>query len=954
MCSSDLGHLRPQHYTTSLDLLLGSEAVIGAGNTSNPDADLRFVTNLGSPNTKRVGDVVCLNYSDVLYLENRFATRSENVNPFAVVNWIGAIELSPSTDTWIETRTSQRTIDMEGSYRSAVQQLGVDTNTGLSPIDWGAWETTWTGSQVTGRQNMGTIFVGSQQVSQSTSRGSYQKGRGIPETTTTTFRDQYTNFQNVTTLTTTNQSRQGIQYRVGERFDTTNLGPKVISTDVIHTMRSRNIEFIARRMKPNTQVFPFFDNVNMAAYVMPKLIEISMVSGNFTAGEAVQGSLGAVSVRFRLARATHKYGPYNAPTQSFVKNPYNTAELLPTSYSTTSTVLNVDTASLELQSSSGFYGYICANMQLVGQSSGAVARVTNVRLISDEAGTVIGSIFIPNPILPSTPRFETGTKTFTLTSSSTNSTIAGTTDSSAETTFTSAGTLNNVEDQTLRVRNAEISREVRTENRSLQSSSTQLVANTSFTNRTTTQTRWVDPLAQSFEVPDPNGVFITKCDVFFRTKDATGLPVTMQIRTMQTGLPTQTILPFGEVVLEPSQVNLSEDGKTPTTFTFPSPVYLETGNSYCVVLLSASNSYTVWISRMGEQDVSTINLAESEKILVSQQPLLGSLFKSQNGATWDPSQLEDLKLKLYRAEFYNGSSNVRFYNPDLDVGNNQVVSLRPNPIECISKSSLVGIAKSLTSSEVSNLQSGVTIIQNGNPNFTGKLKSLVGSVGIGSTLSITSAGSAFTSSNITYSNVSLVALSGKGSGGKINISVSGGVAVAATVSIGGTGYAYGDSLTVDYSQTGGFGKNLILTIPNTVGIISSFNSLIIENIQGRIFQDSTSTLGYVGSAGTNTIPSATVTYINPLTDGLHFKVKHNNNGMYSRSDFVSITGLDSDLPPQKLNSSYNSTSTSSIVLSAVGIFTSFENVPVSSVNPGYILIEDEIVKYTGVTTSTNS
>jgi hypothetical protein len=357
---------------------------------------------------------------------------------------------------------------------------------------------------------------------------------------------------------------------------------------------------------------------------------------------------------------------------------------------------------------------------------------------------------------------------------------------------------------------------------------------------------------------------------------------------------------------------------------------------------------------MGEQDVSTINLAESEKILVSQQPLLGSLFKSQNGATWDPSQLEDLKLKLYRAEFYNGSSNVRFYNPDLDVGNNQVVSLRPNPIECISKSSLVGIAKSLTSSEVSNLQSGVTIIQNGNPNFTGKLKSLVGSVGIGSTLSITSAGSAFTSSNITYSNVSLVALSGKGSGGKINISVSGGVAVAATVSIGGTGYAYGDSLTVDYSQTGGFGKNLILTIPNTVGIISSFNSLIIENIQGRIFQDSTSTLGYVGSAGTNTIPSATVTYINPLTDGLHFKVKHNNNGMYSRSDFVSITGLDSDLPPQKLNSSYNSTSTSSIVLSAVGIFTSFENVPVSSVNPGYILIEDEIVKYTGVTTSTNS
>lgn len=955
-CSIDAveGHLRPQHYTTSIDLLLGSEAVIGVGNSSNPDADLRFVSNLGSPNTVKVGDIVCLKYTDTLYLENKFATRSENVNPFAVVNWIGAIELNPATDTWIETKTSKKTTDMEGSYTSAVQQLGVDTNTGLSPIDWGAWETTWTGTQVTNRENMGSILVGSQQVSESTSRGGFQKGRGIPETTTRTFRDQYTNFQNVTTLTTTQQSRQGIQYKVGERFDSTNLGPKVISTEVIHTMRSRNVEFIAKRMKPNTRLYPFFDNVNMASYVIPKLIEISMISGNFVEGETVQGNSGSVSVRFRLSKANHKYGPYNAPTQTFSQNPYNTTENIPISYSTTSSLLNVDTASLELQSSSGFYGYITTNMKLVGQTSGAIANVNDVRLVTDNAGTVIGSLFIPNPIAPSTPKFETGTKTFTLTTSLTNSTIVGTTDSSGDTSFTSAGTLNNVEEQTLRIRNAEISREIRTDNRTLQETNTQLVANTSFNNRTTTQTRWVDPLAQSFEVPDPNGVFITKCDVFFRTKDTTGLPVTMQVRTMQTGLPTQTILPFGEVVLEPSQVNLSEDGKTATTFTFPSPVYLETGNSYCVVLLSASNSYTVWISRMGEQDVSTINLAESEKILVSQQPLLGSLFKSQNGATWDPSQLEDLKLKLYRAEFYNGESNVRFYNPDLDIGNNQIVTLRPNPIECISKSTLVGIAKSLTTSEVSNLTPGVTILQNGNTTFSGKLKSLVGAVGVGSTLSITSAGTAFTSSSTTYSNVSLVALTGSGSGGKVNITVSGGVAVAATVSIGGTGYASGDSLSVNYSETGGFGKNLILTIPNITGIISAFNSLIVENIQGKPLQDSTSTLIYVGSSGTTTLSGATVTYTNDITDGVHFKVKHNNHGMYSKSDFVSITGLESDLKPQTLNSSYTSSSTSDIILSAVGIFTSFENVPVTSLNPGYVLIDSEIIRYTGVTTSTNS
>lgn len=955
-CSIDTtnGHLRSSHYTTAVDLLLGSEAVVGVGNTSNPDADLRFVTNLTSPNTKRVGDVVCLNYSDRVYVQNNFATRSENVNPFAVVNWIGAIELNPSTDTWIETRTSQRTIDMEGSYQSAVQQLGVDSNSGLSPIDWGAWETTWTGTEVLSRQSMGRIQVGSQLVSGSTSRGGFQHGRGVPITTTNTFRDQFTNFQNVTTLTTTNQARQGIQYRVGERFDTTNLGPRVVSTDVIHTMRSRNIEFISRRLKPRTRFYGFFDNVDITSYILPKLLEVAMTSGTFTTGETVFGTYGSATVRFRLAKADHKYGPYRNPTQVYVENPYNPSENVSTSYSTTSSILNIDTASLELQSESGYYGYVVPNMTLVGQTSGAVARISRVRLISDNAGTLIGSLYLPDPLQPSAPTFETGTKTFTLTTSSTNSTISGTSDSSAETNFTSSGTLNNVEESTLRIRNADISREVQTQNRTLRDRSTELVANTSFTNRTTQQTRWVDPLAQSFEVPDPNGVFITKVDVYFRTKDTNGLPVTLQVRTMQTGLPTQTILPFGEVVLEPSQVDTSDDATRPTTFTFPSPVYLETGNAYCVVLLSASNSYTVWISRMGEEDISTTNLSESQKIIVSQQPLLGSLFKSQNGATWDPSQLEDLKLKIYRAEFYRGTSNVRFYNPDLNIGNRQVASLRVNPIDSYSKSVIVGIARSLSSTETSNLTPGVTILQNGNGNFKSKLQNVAGAIGINSTLTITSAGTGYTSSSTVYSNVNLTSLTGEGSGAKVNLTVSGGVAVAATVSIGGTGYSYGDALTINASETGGFGKNLILSIPNNIGIISSFNSLILTSVSGNIVQDSTSSLFYVGAGGTSALSGATVRYTRDLTDGLHFKVKHNNHGMYSRNNYVSINGMESDLRPSRLNSNYGASTTENMVLSSVGIFTSFEGLPVNSVNPGYVKINDEIIKYTGVNTSTSS
>ena len=955
-CSIDTkeGVLRAQHYTTSLDMLLGSEAVVGTSSNPNPDADLRFVKELGSPNTVKVGDVVCLKYSDVEFLKNTFATRIENVNPFAVVNWIGAIELNPATDTWVETKLTKRTVDQEGNYSQSIQQLGIDSNTGLSPIDWGAWETTWTGTRVVGRQNMGRIFRGSQTVGSSTSRGHFQRGRGIPITTRRTIRDTFTQFTNVTTLTTSGQARKGIQYKVGEKFDTVNLGKSIIATDIIHTMRSRNVEFIARRLKPKTKLYCFFDNVDMMKYVVPKLIEIEMESGTFSTGETVTGTLGTTSIRFRLASPNHKYGPYKNPDQLFTNSPYTPTQTIPSSYSTTSNILNVDTASLELQSASGFYGHIVANMQLKGETSKAIAKVKDIRLITDNSGTLIGSLFIPNSKLQSTPSFETGTKTFVLTTSSTNATIVGSTDSSGDTKFTSSGTLNTEEELTLRTRNANIERINRSEERVVSSTQTNLRAGTTFSNRTVTQTRWVDPLAQSFEVPDENGVFITKCDIFFQAKDTNDLPVTCQIRTMQTGLPTTTIVPFGEVILDPSQVVLSEDGKTPTTFTFPSPVYLETGNSYCIVLLSASNEYKVWVSRMGEEDVTTLNLPESQKIVVSQQPLLGSLFKSQNGATWDPSQLEDLKLTLYRANFVKEPSPVRFYNPKLDIGNNQIATLKINPLDTISKSVLVGLAKSLSSTEVSGLTPGVTVLQSNNSLFTSNLKSVIGAIGIGSTLAVTSAGIGFTSTFKTYSNVDLVSITGSGFGAKVNISVDNGVAIAATVAIGGTGYAFGDALEVNYTQTDGLGDNLVLTIPNNVGVISAFNSLIVTNVQGSLTQNAIDSLFYVGTGGTSLLSAATVNTITDLSDGLHFKVTHSNHGMYSGVDKVTLSGLEPDLKPETLKSTYNSTSTEAIVVSNVGIFTSFENVPVSSVNPGYILVDSEIISYTGIVTSTNT
>tara|TARA_B100000085_G_scaffold39127_1_gene32260 strand:- start:9722 stop:17257 length:7536 start_codon:yes stop_codon:yes gene_type:complete len=949
------GYLRPQHYTTAVDLVVGSEAIIGIGTTSNPDVDLRFATDLGNSNVKRINDVVMLDYTDKVFIENKFATRVENVNPFNTPSWIGSIELNPSTDTWVETRRTQRTDDVEGNFEATMTQLGVDSNTGLSPVNWNAWETNWVGVSNVEGPVLTQIQNGSRIVDTSTTTDWWSR------TTTTTWEDSFTQFRNDTFTTTTEQSRQGIQFGVSERFDTVNLGDRLVSRVLITLMRSRNVEAVARRLKPVTRFFGFFDNTDVTSLMVPKLLEVRMTSGTFEEGETVTGIIPASganrSITFRLAQQNHKYGPYNNPTEIYKENPYNTNSTLSNSYSSTSSVLNVDTASLENQADSRFFGSVAKGMQLVGANSNAVAVVSDLRLISDSAGTLISSLFIPDPTVPSNPTFETGTKTLVLTTSSTNSQIAGISDSMAEANFTSSGNIDNIENTTLRIRNAEVERNIRNDNRTLTETEDRLVANTVTTNRLETsrvRIRWSDPLAQTFQVLDNNGIFVTKCDVYFQSKDPGNVPVTLEIRTSKLGQPTQEILPFAEVSLESSEVSISDDASVATTFTFPAPVFLEGGNDYAIVLLTNSNEYNVWISRMTEVDISTSNKPEAEKIIVSQQPSLGSLFKSQNGAIWEPSQLEDLKFNLYRAEFTSQTGSFRFYNPNLGVGNRQIASLRANPIVSYAKEVLVGMSGTLTSTDVTNLIPGTSVFQQNYPNFSGKLKSIVGTVGIGSELSITNAGVGYTS-DATYTNAPLKTINGNGFGGRVDLTIQGGVAVAATVSIGGTGYAMGDTLTVEPQFTGDFGKNLIISIPNEVGVITAFNSLIVTQVQDDLNTSGVSNeIAYVNpSNGISTISNGYVTYTDVLSDGLHFKVNHSNHGMYRDNNKVTLYGIESDVSPVKLTADYNQSSTANIQVSNVGIFTSFENLPVSTDNPGFIKVNQEIIKYTSADTNQN-
>jgi hypothetical protein len=97
-------------------------------------------------------------------------------------------------------------------------------------------------------------------------------------------------------------------------------------------------------------------------------------------------------------------GPFNAPTRIYGTSPYG-SNLIPSSYSTTSTTVNVDTFSLSNEPQGTYWGWVEQDMILVGETSGAQATISNLRLISDVGSNVIGSLFIPNPNISNNPRF---------------------------------------------------------------------------------------------------------------------------------------------------------------------------------------------------------------------------------------------------------------------------------------------------------------------------------------------------------------------------------------------------------------------------------------------------------------------------------------------------------------------------------------------------------------------
>jgi len=173
-----------------------------------------------------------------------------------------------------------------------------------------------------------------------------------------------------------------------------------------------------------------------------------------------------------------------------------------------------------------------------------------------------------------------------------------------------------------------------------------------------------DPIAQSFFISAdeyPQGLFVPFIDIFFGNKGT--LPVEMQIRPLVNGVPSSNeIIPNAISIVQSEDIKVSaapnaEDSNTYTRFAFTSPVYLAPNTDYAFVVLTNDFDYDIYVSELGEKIIGTDRV-------VSEQPFLGSMFKSQNATTYTPIQSEDIMFVIHKCDFTSAGSII--FNEEKD------------------------------------------------------------------------------------------------------------------------------------------------------------------------------------------------------------------------------------------------------------------------------------------------
>lgn len=594
----------------------------------------------------RKGDNVYLAYSEEEWAFQELASTSTEVNPFGNATNFASLKISPSSDDWKESY-ERATRVIEGNNRLDVKQAQL----------WNNWQWNWQGRSVDESEPAPKTggYFGIQCGSGSQAASGYTYGSQEKYSTSETVYNRPTSSpKHVSRVVASDTLRK----RYGNRY---------VDAALVPWIRSRKVYFHAKGLKPMTKMNPFFDGVDMSDWVKQETFvkwsdrtdgDIGNQYGYYRLTEhpdgkselisdengELQGSLFIPSIRERrkmglfgkrFRRVDGTLGlRFRAGIREFM-------------------LLDIDTPDWEQAGSKCFNYYSVLGFAL---------NLLRWRWLRYPHSTVPYSYLSKRAPVYSAKEIKD--RLDKISSSGVNiidPQLAG--QYGSETTPLTNANLSTIDDNNTM---STVVSDYITVNQNQQASSTVAPTNAR-----------ENPLAQTFYVDNPYGLVLTKVELFFEDKDDGDLPVSIQIRPMENGKPSEDIIvPDSQVFVNPASVTttsgsptLSEVQGRGTDFVFEEPVYLQPWQHYAIVIQSNSTKYKVYTAKTQQPVLGST--ARS----VTTQPIPGSLFLPQNGTTWQESKDQDLMYRLTRAKFDGGNGSLILTNgdvPNMEIGDDRL------------------------------------------------------------------------------------------------------------------------------------------------------------------------------------------------------------------------------------------------------------------------------------------
>jgi len=931
-----------------------AELALDAG-IDRSKTDITQNLKLLDPNIQKTGDLLTLAYTEVDWIEQPHATNVENVNPFNVIVFVGGVMLDPASDNWVRTIyiDDKRT---ESTGAEWVQEASTNVNQQVSEFN-----------------------------------GPHEgHGRGALVTTTTTTTTQYTpkltgpsrEFNYVEDVKISGNIDPFMRSR-NVYFNANGLRP---FTKHYHYLDSQQVDVIPKLCEISMQsgTFQVFEDARI--YFGGKEIGyIRIQQPNHKFGDTTRPDIGA------------GLGSPSVLVETYSVDPYDKTRPAPgESYSATSKIINFGVRVLATEEK--YYGYVAPGATIVGETSGATATITRAELISDNWGDIVANFFFrdPNSNPPPPYKVSSGTKTVKVTAVPPGVTpLPGSTVFASEAvgTYSGSGTILTQQTSRVAVRNppkpaskpTEVKVEVKAVHRDPLAQSFTVdgkgVFLTSFdlyfaskdqNAKIYVELRTVElGTPTSFLVQDYTQVALTPdriniAESAFGVKSMAGFDDAASgftpgqfgyendypyaksqgfsdsdIRYFLENVYSGKIGPkMQDVLKDPNWGRYEKPGipePVPTNIKFSSPVYLEAGKEYAIVILSpASDAYEMWTATMGKKTVKTQNLPDAQNVIVTKQYIGGSLFKSQNGTIWTASQYQDLTFKLYKAKFVP-SGTVTFYNTDITARGTNVGKLVNNPIETLPRKLKLPISGTLNAAVVP----GTKIGQGSSPSITGIVENLGGPIGVAT---VVAGGSGYVAG--TYTSVDLYSITGKGTGAQATIEFLNGSIRTYSITNNGNGYVNGEVLGVTTSSVGsGSGAKFGVKTRGTT------DTIYLTNVQGENFTNTTSIVYYTNPTveSSRTTSGATVngssTLISNEYSGNVFRIKQYNHANHGGNGKINVTDV---LPDREKTTTTAAFGLNDTVVSVANttIFSTFEGITTSR---GYALLNNEVVSYSAIT-----